>query len=329
MSADSPPPPKKPKRPKSSANPDAAAPPESPVSDPSQTVFRPMEVKEPPRGKSADRPPPERVGEFRVLRKLGRGGMAEVYLAQQEGLNRQVALKVLRPDRLDEDDTTLIRRFEQEALAAAALNHPNIVQVHSVGRVDGAGPKETPLHYIAQEYVSGPTLREYLKRKGPPGAKIALRLLKEITAALTAAADAGIVHRDIKPENILLTKKGHAKVADFGLARLADKGEGSVTLTQEGMTLGTPLYMSPEQVRGEKLDARSDLYSLGVTAYHVLAGGPPFRGDNPMAIAMKHLSGTARPLQELRPDLPPALCELVQKLMARSPDDRYPGAREL
>ncbi|MFH5804493.1 serine/threonine-protein kinase [Alienimonas sp. DA493] len=302
----------------------------TPAPDPSQTVFRPSgSGKTPPREKAPDRPPPEYIGEFHILRKLGRGGMAEVYLAQQKGLNRQVALKVLRSDKLDEDDTTMIRRFEQEALAAAALNHPNIVQVHSVGEVDGAGPNDGPLHYIAQEYVSGPTLREYLKRKGPPGGKIAIRLLSEIAAALAAAADAGIVHRDIKPENILLTKKGHAKVADFGLARLADKGEGSVTLTQEGMTLGTPLYMSPEQVRGEKLDARSDLYSLGVTAYHLLAGGPPFRGENPMAIAMKHLSATPRPLAELRPDLPPALCEIVHKLMARSPDGRYADAQAL
>ncbi|QDT14959.1 serine/threonine-protein kinase [Alienimonas californiensis] len=304
--------------------------PAHPGSDPSQTVFRPSDSgKTPPREKPVDRPPPEHVGEFHILRKLGRGGMAEVYLAQQHGLNRQVALKVLRPDKLDEDDATMIRRFEQEALAAAALNHPNIVQVHSVGRVDGAGPNGGPLHYIAQEFVPGPTLREYLKRKGPPGAKIAIRLLKEIAGALAAAADAGIVHRDIKPENILLTKGGHAKVADFGLARLADRGEGSVTLTQEGMTLGTPLYMSPEQVRGDKLDARSDLYSLGVTAYHLLAGGPPFRGENPMAIAMKHLSATPRPLAELRPDLPPALCELVHKLMSRSPDGRYESAQAL
>ena len=298
-------------------------------SDPSQTVFRPSEDKRPAKKKAADRPPPERIGDFHVLRKLGRGGMAEVYLAEQEGLGRQVALKVLRPDRLDEDDKTMIRRFEQEALAAAALNHPNIVQVHSVGQAEGAGPDGGPLHYIAQEYVAGPTLRDFLKRKGPPGAKTAVRLLREIAAALAAAADAGIVHRDIKPENILLTKRGSAKVADFGLARLADKGEGSVTLTQEGMTLGTPLYMSPEQVRGDKLDARSDLYSLGVTAYHLLSGGPPFRGENPMAIAMKHLSATARPLCELRPDLPPALCELVHKLMSREPDGRYAGAAAL
>ena len=298
-----------------------------------RTVFKPLDAPAEP-ARKGDRPPPKRVGEFRVLRKLGKGGMAEVYLAEQDGLNRQVALKVLRPDRLDEDDATLIRRFEQEALAAAALNHPNIVQVHSVGRVEGAGgPDGTgddrPLHYIAQEYVAGPTLRDYLKRKGPPGAPVAVRLLREIAAALAAAADAGIVHRDIKPENILLTKKGVAKVADFGLARLADKAEGSVTLTQEGMTLGTPLYMSPEQVRGDKLDARSDLYSLGVTAYHLLAGGPPFRGENPMAIAMKHLSATARPLAELRPDLPPALCEIVHKLMRKEPAGRYDSAAAL
>ena len=270
----------------------------------------------------ADAPPPDRVGAFRILRKLGRGGMAEVYLAEQDGLKRRVALKILRPDRVAEDDETLIKRFEQEALAAAALNHPNIVQVHSVGRADlpgdGAGGGRT-LHYIAQEYVPGPTLRAYLKHKGPPNAKVAVGLLRQVAAALAAAADAGIVHRDIKPENILLTKTGEAKVADFGLARLLDRGEAGVTLTQEGMTLGTPLYMSPEQAEGKKLDARSDLYSLGVTAYHLLAGAPPFRGDNPMAVAMKHLSATARPLGELRPDLPPVLCEIVHKLMSRDP----------
>ena len=300
-----------------------------PTPDDAETVYRGGSSTQ----KAAASPPlPERVGEFRVLRKLGRGGMAEVYLAAQDGLNRQVALKVLRPDRLTdgEDGGVLIRRFEQEALAAAALNHPHIVQVHSVGRAKGEGKGARPVHYIAQEYVPGPTLREYLKKKGPPNAKVAVRLLRQVADALAAAAEAGIVHRDIKPENILLTKRGEAKVADFGLARLVSPDdESGPALTQEGMTLGTPLYMSPEQVRGDALDARSDLYSLGVTAYHLLAGGPPFRGENPMAIAMKHLQDAPRPLAETRPDLPPVLHEIVHKLMDKSPAGRYPSAAAL
>ena len=299
-----------------------------PTPDDAETVYRGGSST---RKTAASAPLPERVGEFRVLRKLGRGGMAEVYLAAQDGLNRQVALKVLRPDRLTdgEDGDVMIRRFEQEALAAAALNHPHIVQVHSVGQAkpDAGG---RPVHYIAQEYVPGPTLRDYLKKHGPPNAKVAVRLLRQVADALAAAADAGIVHRDIKPENILLTKRGEAKVADFGLARLVDRDDQSgPALTQEGMTLGTPLYMSPEQVRGEALDARSDLYSLGVTAYHLLAGGPPFRGENPMAIAMKHLQDSPRPLAETRPDLPPVLHEVVHKLMAKSPAARYATAADL
>ena len=301
--------------------------------DDAETVYRGGSTQKP----IPSAPLPERVGEFRVLRKLGRGGMAEVYLAAQDGLNRQVALKVLRPDRLAEgaDGDVMIRRFEQEALAAAALNHPHIVQVHSVGQAKpeaggAAGAAGRPVHYIAQEYVPGPTLREYLKKKGPPNAQVAVRLLRQVADALAAAADAGIVHRDIKPENILLTKRGEAKVADFGLARLTNPDDQSgPALTQEGMTLGTPLYMSPEQVRGDALDARSDLYSLGVTAYHLLAGAPPFRGENPMAIAMKHLSDAPRPLAQTRPDLPPVLHEIVHKLMEKSPGNRYPGAAAL
>ena len=186
------------------------------MSDPpdSRTVFRPSgggggdAAKTGGKGPGPELPPPDRVGEFRVLRKLGRGGMAEVFLAEQDGLKRKVALKVLRPERVAEDDETLIKRFEQEALAAAALNHPNIVQVHSVGRAEADGKT---LHYIAQEYVPGPTLRAYLKHKGPPNAKIAVGLLRQVAAALAAAADAGIVHRDIKPENILLTKKARPR----------------------------------------------------------------------------------------------------------------------
>jgi len=257
------------------------------------------------------------LGEFKLLRKLGRGGMAEVYLAEQTTLRRHVAVKVLRSEFTS--DAGYLKRFQQEASAAGTLSHPNIVQVYVIGEQDG-------VHYIAQEYVQGRNLKEFLSRKGPLDVPVALVILKQVAAALQAAGNAGIVHRDIKPENILLTKKGEAKVADFGLAQLTLQGE-KVALTQVGMTMGTPLYMSPEQVNGKPLDTRSDFYSYGVMAYHMLSGKLPFRGDTPLAIAVQHLNSPPPSLKALRPDLPDAVCEFVQKLMAKKRDDRYPDAQ--
>jgi serine/threonine-protein kinase len=263
-------------------------------------------------------PPGHMVGEFRLLRLLGRGGMAEVYLAEQTSLHRQVALKILRSDVTDRE--ALLRRFEREARAAAGLSHPNIVQVYVVGEQQG-------LHFIAQEYVQGLNLKEYIRRKAPPSATLALHFMKQIAGALQKAGAAGIVHRDIKPENILITRKGVAKVADFGLAQLAPGGDGqSVELTQIGTTMGTPLYMSPEQVQGEKLDHRSDIYSFGVTCYHMLAGRPPFRGETAVSIAVQHMNSKPEPLGPRRPDLPLALCHVVRKMMAKDPAKRYQDA---
>ncbi len=256
------------------------------------------------------------LGEFRLLRRLGRGGMSEVYLAEQTQLKRHVAIKVMRPElMLDEN---LCQRFQKEALAVAGLNHPNIVQVYTVGEADGR-------FYIAQEYVNGQNLREYLTRKGPPDLPIAVHIMRQVAAALQAAGQAGIVHRDIKPENIMLARKGEVKVADFGLAKRSQSAD-SQQLTQLGTTMGTPLYMSPEQVNGNSVDERSDLYSFGVTCYHMLAGHPPYRGDNAITIAMQHIQGTAKPLEKIRPDLPPLLCRVVHKLMERDPDSRYQTA---
>ncbi|MDB5335488.1 MAG: serine/threonine protein kinase, partial [Planctomycetaceae bacterium] len=238
------------------------------------------------------------LGEFRLLRRLGRGGMSEVYLAEQTLLKRHVAIKVLRPELML--DESLRQRFQKEALAVAGLNHPNIVQVYTVGEADGR-------FYIAQEYVNGQNLREYLTRKGPPDLQVAVHIMKQVAAALQAAGQAGIVHRDIKPENIMLARKGEVKVADFGLAKRSQAAD-SQQLTQLGTTMGTPLYMSPEQVNGRSVDQRSDLYSFGVTCYHMLSGQPPFRGENAISIALQHLRDTASPLEKLRPDLPPLLC---------------------
>lgn len=257
------------------------------------------------------------LGEFRLLRLLGKGGMAEVYLAEQTTLQRNVAVKVLRKSTVE--DESYLKRFKTEALAAAGLNHPNIVQVYMIGEDAG-------IQYIAQEYVQGQNLREFINRKGPPEVAVAVHIVKQVAAALQAAATAGVVHRDIKPENILLTRKGEVKVADFGLAQLTQHGE-RLSVTQQGVTMGTPLYMSPEQVQGSNLDQRSDIYSLGVTCYHMLTGTPPFRGESALAVAVKHLNEEPIRLEKLRPDLPPLMCEIVHRMMAKNLDERYQTAQ--
>ncbi len=259
------------------------------------------------------------IGDYRLLRRLGRGGMADVYLAEQQSLRRQIAFKVLKRE-LAKDDT-YVRRFHMEAQAAAALVHANIVQIHEVGCADG-------LHYIAQEYVAGQNLRELVSRRGAMSAKLTVSVLRQVASALTKAAEQGIIHRDIKPENIMLTPGGEVKVADFGLARVTAAGE-SMNLTQTGMTLGTPLYMSPEQVEGRPLDPRSDIYSLGVTSYHMLTGEPPFRGETALSVAVHHVRTQPERLENRRPDLPTSLCRIVHKMLAKKPSDRFGDAREL
>jgi serine/threonine-protein kinase len=244
--------------------------------------------------------------------------MGEVYLAQQLSLKRQVALKVLRPDTMSDD--TARRRFAVEAEAAAKLTHSNIVQIFSSGTHDG-------IHYMALEYVQGMNLRDYVTKKGPVSARFAVRVMEQVAAALHHAGEAGIVHRDIKPDNILLTRKGAVKVGDFGLARL--RLEKPVNLTQTGVTMGTPLYMSPEQVEGKALDSRSDLYSFGATCYYMLVGQPPYRGDTALAIAVQHIRRDPEPLSTLRPNIPAELCRIVHKLMAKDPDQRYQTGRQV
>ncbi|MEE2707786.1 MAG: serine/threonine-protein kinase [Planctomycetota bacterium] len=279
-------------------------------------------MSNPPDAQHNDRTPEltgREVGEYRLLRRLGRGAMAEVYLADQVSLDRHVAIKVLKPE-LARDDT-YVRRFQMEARAAAALVHGNIVQIYEVGNADG-------LHFIAQEYVQGQNLSELLKRTGPPPLAVAVDIIRQASAALAKAAEQGIVHRDIKPENLMMATSGELKVADFGLARLTQTPE-QLKLTQVGVTMGSPLYMSPEQAEGKQLDPRSDIYSLGVTCYQMLAGHPPFSGDTPLGVAMKHLKTEADSLEDLRPDLPAALCRMVHKMLNKAPADRYANGMEI
>ncbi|MBX3398666.1 MAG: serine/threonine protein kinase [Gemmataceae bacterium] len=270
------------------------------------------------------KPPPDitgrTLGDFQVLRKLGQGGMGQVYLARQLSLKRDVALKLLRGDLAQ--NATALKRFQAEAEAVARISHPNIVQVYAIGEHEG-------LRYMALEYVEGRNLRDFLERKGPPDLPIALAIVRQVAAALQRASELGIVHRDIKPENILLTKKVEVKVTDFGLSRLTHDDKQPLNLTQSGVTVGTPLYMSPEQVRGLPTDHRSDLYSFGVTCYHLLAGHPPFGGANAIDVAMKHVNDQPEPLTAIRPDLPGDLAALVHKLMAKKPEDRYASAKEV
>ena len=259
------------------------------------------------------------LGEYQLLHRLGQGGMSFVYLAMQKSLQRKVALKILKSE-LAEDES-YVRRFEREAQAAAKLTQANIVQIYEVGHIDG-------YHFIAQEYVAGRNLRQYISRHGAVEPVMAINVLRQCSRALQKATETGVVHRDIKPENIMLSTKGEVKIADFGLARILNRSSDQA-LTQVGVTMGTPLYMSPEQVGGDALDHRSDIYSLGITAYHMLAGTPPFDGENALAVAMQHFNSDAASLRSIRPDVPDKLIDVIEQMMAKKPEERPQNAKEL
>jgi serine/threonine-protein kinase len=226
-----------------------------------------------------------KLGPYRIVGHLGRGGMGDVYRAHDEGLDRAVALKTISPALLADGD--FVTRFRAEARAAARIQHPNVVQVHYCGEDSGT-------FYFAMELVEGTSLGELVRSRGALPWSEAARLAAQVARALDAAHVHGVIHRDVKPENVLVASDGHAKVLDFGLAkRVEDAGT-----TASGVIVGTPRYMSPEQAQGEPLDARSDLYSLGATLFHTLAGKPVFDGSSPMKVCM-------RQVQEPPPDLGP------------------------
>jgi tRNA A-37 threonylcarbamoyl transferase component Bud32 len=254
---------------------------------------------------------------YTLLEVLGDGGMARVYLAHDNVLDRDVALKVLRGHYAD--DEAFVERFRREAKNAASLNHPSIVQVYDQGRT------EDGTYYIAMEYVPGGTLKERILREGPLDPREAAEIASRVAQALRSAHGRGIVHRDIKPQNVLLTASGGAKVADFGIARAAS----SKTMTETNLVLGTAAYMSPEQVRGERVGPASDLYSLGVVLYEMLTGEQPHRADDPIATAMKHLGDPPRHPREVNPAVPEDMDVLVVRLLSKEPEDRYASAAAL
>jgi serine/threonine protein kinase len=257
------------------------------------------------------------IGHCTVQRKLGQGGMGAVYLAHHPGLNRPVAIKILPGDLASNPEFR--ERFFREARLAARLEHPNVVQVHDVGEEQG-------VHYISMQYVEGKSLDGILKEKKKLSVNEALAITKRVAVALAAAAKLGIVHRDIKPHNILISKDGVVKVADFGLAKDEDCNR---SISEPGTVMGTPYYMSPEQAKGEKVDHRSDLYSLGATLYHMLSGKRLFDGGTPVSIVMKQASEQPVPIRELEPTIPDAVGALIDRLLQKNPADRFATADEL
>ena len=254
-------------------------------------------------------------GRYRIIRKLGAGGMADVYLAEDQELGRRVAIKILN-DRHAADDS-FIERFRREAKNAAGLSHPNIVSIYDRGEAEGT-------YYIAMEFLDGRSLKELIVGRGPAPIKTAIDYARQILAAVGFAHRHGIVHRDIKPHNVLVGSEGRLKVTDFGIAR-----SGASQMTEVGSIIGTAQYLSPEQARGAPVDQTSDLYSVGVVLYEMLTGQVPFTGDTPLEIAMKHLSEVPKPPSELRPEVPHDLDSVVLRALAKDPSERYQGADEM
>ena len=255
-------------------------------------------------------------GRYELIRRLGAGGMATVWLAEDTSLHRKVAIKVLA-ERYAEDEQ-FVERFRREAQSAAGLNHPNIVAVYDRGVSDGS-------YYIAMEYLDGPTLKDLIDERGGLEPKRAIGYAMQILSALRFAHNHGVVHRDIKPHNVVVAPDGRLKVTDFGIARAGTSSQ----MTEVGSIVGTAQYLSPEQARGEIVGPPSDLYSVGIVLYEMLTGHVPFEGDSAVAIAMKHLSEEPVPPSVYVPSTPPALEQVVMRALAKDAADRYQTAEEM
>jgi eukaryotic-like serine/threonine-protein kinase len=272
---------------------------------------------------------PEKVSHYRILEKLGAGGMGVVYLAEDMKLGRKVAIKILGQEFTTNKDR--LNRFEQEASAASNLNHPNILTIYEVGADEGR-------HYIATEYIDGVTLRRKIAA-APLQTPEILDIAVQVAGALEEAHTAGIVHRDIKPDNIMVRRNGYVKMLDFGLAKLTETIDRSpsdaeastrvLVQTDAGVVMGTSHYMSPEQARGKPVDARSDIWSLGVVIYELIAGRTPFEGETSTDVIVAITQKEPPPLARFAPDVPAELDWIVMKALRKDRDERYQTIKEL
>ena len=253
------------------------------------------------------------AGRYELVKCIGHGGMADVYLALDLILDRQVAIKILKPD--SNADKVALERFAREAQASTQLSHPNIVDIYDVGDDDN-------IHYIVMEYVKGHTLKQLIKKRGPLPTRETIWIMKQLTSALMEAHKNGLIHRDIKSQNILIKDDGTVKLADFGIAIL----NNAIQLTSKDSVLGSVHYLAPELVKGEKSSMKSDIYSLGIVMYELLRGDVPFKGDNPAQIALKHMKQEIPNVREYNPQIPQSVANIITKACAKDPKDRYDNA---
>ena len=253
---------------------------------------------------------------YEIIKTIGEGGMANVYLARDTILDRNVAIKVLRGDLASEEKS--VRRFQREALSASSLSHPNIVEIYDVGEDDGD-------YYIVMEYVDGKNLKQLLKKREKLTTAEVVDIMLQITSAMSVAHNSKIIHRDLKPQNILIKDDGEIKITDFGIAQALD----ATQLTQTNSAMGSVHYFPPEQANGKESTEKSDVYSLGIMMYELLTGTLPFRGDNAVEIALKHLKEPVPSIRAELPDLPSSIENIITKATAKNPKNRYANANEM
>lgn len=282
--------------------------------------------KPPPRDSSPEHWTGAHFDHFRIEAPLGRGGMGDVYAAHDTSLDRRVAIKVLPDEYADQQD--LYERFIREARAQARMNSPHVAHIYYIGRTPPRRTGHAGSLFFAMELVEGGSLEDLLERGETLEPERARQLMIQVARGLDDAQAAGIVHRDIKPSNLLLDRNGNVKIADFGVAKPI-RGDVDSKITQEGAVVGSPLYMAPEQARGEAVDHRTDMYALGCTFHHLLSGKPPFTGATPLAVVSKHLTERPPALRTHDERLPRALTRIVERLLAKDPDDRFASYADL